>query len=241
MEQPNYYAVIPAEVRYDKDLKANEKLLYGEISVLSNKNGYCNASNAYFSDLYDKHKDTISEWICNLAKKNYIKTEIIKNSLGRVQERRIYLSAKTPIPPRQKHLYPIGENTEGNITSNNNINNNNKETENNFGKIIEFYENNITLITPYVSENIEAYLEDGLEAELIIECMKEAVSRNKRSFKYIDKILKDCRDNNIKTVKQYQIKQKEFKENMQKNNSREIKEAIYNTDFREYEELAKGD
>lgn len=37
METPNYYAVIPAEIRYDKKLKANEKLLYGEITALANK------------------------------------------------------------------------------------------------------------------------------------------------------------------------------------------------------------
>ena len=35
----NYYAIIPATVRYSKELKANEKLLYGEITSLSNKNG----------------------------------------------------------------------------------------------------------------------------------------------------------------------------------------------------------
>ena len=43
----NYYAVIPAEVRYSKNLKANEKLMYGELTALANEKGYCYASNEY--------------------------------------------------------------------------------------------------------------------------------------------------------------------------------------------------
>ena len=39
----NYYAIIPAKVRYDKNLKPAEKILYGELTALSNKNGYCHA------------------------------------------------------------------------------------------------------------------------------------------------------------------------------------------------------
>ena len=35
-EKPRYYAIIPANVRYS-DLKPNAKLLYGEITALSNK------------------------------------------------------------------------------------------------------------------------------------------------------------------------------------------------------------
>ena len=57
-----YYAVIPATVRYDNRLKYPERLLYGEITALSNKQGYCFASNKYFSKIYDVSITTISRW-----------------------------------------------------------------------------------------------------------------------------------------------------------------------------------
>ena len=59
----SYYAVVPANVRYDSNICANSKLLYGEITALCNEKGYCWASNQYFADLYDVSKISISRWI----------------------------------------------------------------------------------------------------------------------------------------------------------------------------------
>lgn len=76
-EKPNYYAIIPADVRYDENLKDKAKLLYGEITSLSDKNGYCYASNNYFAELYGISKTTVSLLIKNLLDKGYIQSEII--------------------------------------------------------------------------------------------------------------------------------------------------------------------
>lgn len=79
----NYYAIIPAIVRYDKNLKPSEKLMYGELSALSNKNGYCHAKNRYFANLYNVTNETISRWISNLEKHGYINIKIERNEKKR--------------------------------------------------------------------------------------------------------------------------------------------------------------
>lgn len=73
--EPSYFAVIPANVRYCKDLEPNAKLLYGEITSLCNKQGYCWASNKYFHELYDVDERTIQRWIKSLVKNNFIHVE----------------------------------------------------------------------------------------------------------------------------------------------------------------------
>jgi hypothetical protein len=77
--KPNYYAVIPAEVRYNNELTANSKLLFGEISALSNKKGVCWATNKYFADLYGVDKKTISRWIQKLQEQGYLKIHLEYN------------------------------------------------------------------------------------------------------------------------------------------------------------------
>lgn len=92
MEKPNYYAIIPATVRYDNDLRANEKLLYGEITALCGASGYCWGSNRYFADLYGVSTRIIAKWISHLEEKGYVNTKLIyKEGSKEVQERRIYI------------------------------------------------------------------------------------------------------------------------------------------------------
>ena len=99
----NYYSVIPATVRYDKRLKFAERLLYGEITALSNSNGFCYAKNRYFADLYEVTTGTVSKWISHLQELGYIKVEIIKNEKQEIISRHIYIS---DIPYISKKTYP---------------------------------------------------------------------------------------------------------------------------------------
>ena len=71
-QQRSYYAIIPANVRYDKDLAPNAKLLYGEITALCNEKGYCWASNQYFAELYGVSVLSVKRWVNTLVTKGYV-------------------------------------------------------------------------------------------------------------------------------------------------------------------------
>ena len=60
---------------YDENLKANEKLLYAQISALTNGLGYCFASNGYFAGKNKTKKRAISSWISSLSKAGYLSIE----------------------------------------------------------------------------------------------------------------------------------------------------------------------
>ena len=94
--RPGYYAIIPADVRYDDGIPPNAKLLYGEISALIGKDGFCYASNAYFVNLYGFSDPTISRLISQLEKAGYIKRELEKDKSGQVVRRKLYLTVSAP-------------------------------------------------------------------------------------------------------------------------------------------------
>ena len=126
---PSYYAIIPASVRYDERLKYPERLLYGEITALIGKEGYCFASNSYFANLYGVISGTISRWISHLAKLEYIKVDLAYGDKALSQDtlRKIYITdiscrefvqntyeQKSTYPYKQNSLYPISRKAKDN-------------------------------------------------------------------------------------------------------------------------------
>ena len=150
-EQPNYYSILTANVRYDRELKANEKLLFSEITALANKSGYCTATNNYFANLYGKTKTTISNWINHLKEKGYLKVYLEKDG-SQIIGRKLYPvdepvkeNKDTPVKEnlntctkkvqegiKENFKHPIKENFKENNTSINNtsINNNIRTSDN---------------------------------------------------------------------------------------------------------------
>jgi len=113
--RPGYYAIIPADVRYDDRIPANAKLLYGEISSLIGAEGYCFASNQYFAQIYGMSSDSITRLFKALEDNGYIKRELEKDKSGQVVRRKIYLSVSVPQiqPPDIFTDTPLQNNREG--------------------------------------------------------------------------------------------------------------------------------
>lgn len=140
MQQRGYYAIIPAIVRYNKKLTGNAKLLYGEITALTNEKGFCWATNQYFAELYGVSNKSISLWIKQLKEEKLITTKLnYKENSKEIANRFIWLlplpmdgefyeNFPTPMENNfptspQKGNDPMEENVKENNTFNNTINN----------------------------------------------------------------------------------------------------------------------
>lgn len=118
--RPGYYAVIPADVRYDDRIPANAKLMYGEISALIGKDGFCFASNSYFSRLYQLSERTISKLISSLHDKGYISLEYERDTAtGQILARKIFLRMSAPEEhPVEENFYTPGKNLQEGMEEN---------------------------------------------------------------------------------------------------------------------------
>lgn len=133
-----YLAIIPSIVRHDRELKPNEKLLYGEISALMDAKGYCWATNKYFAELFDVSTETVSRWISHLIEKGYAKSKIIYDEDGKtILQRKLWailpivedddpidkkinrgIDKKINTPIDEKINTPIDKKVKENVTSN---------------------------------------------------------------------------------------------------------------------------
>ena len=244
---------IPKNIWLSTELSALEKVLLAEIESLDDGEG-CIATNQYFAGFLGVSKSWVSKLISGLEKKKFITLELVYKRGKKEIDKRII--RRTPIELEDNTLYDnsdipmaleCSDITEEEDDINNNIYNNNlinnkvsKEDKlnniniynNGLQKIVDFYEQNINLLSPTIYEEIKSYLDDGLEAELIIKSLKEAVDRNCKNWKYAKGILDNCIANKIKTLHDFEIEQENFKN--KKNNK--TKKIANTKDYKEVKE-----
>ena len=136
-----YYSIIPATVLYNKELKANEKLLYAIITSLACKEGYCFATNKYLAEKLDVNPKTISSWISNLRDRNFIIVEVVRNENKQIIQRKIHIN-DVPYPLNNVYQYQLknGQAIHQNIEDNN-IRCNNKINNKSHKNFLSNYEN----------------------------------------------------------------------------------------------------
>lgn len=124
--RPGYFAVLPARVRYDAELRPNAKLLYAEITALTNARGYCWISNERLGEWFGLSPKTVGSLIGQLAGRGYLFVEILRDDRQAITGRRLWIErpddSAPPILKNEDTLLkiedsPILKNEEKNNTS----------------------------------------------------------------------------------------------------------------------------
>ena len=246
-EQPSYYSILTANVRYDKRLRASEKVFFSEITALSNKYGYCTASNRYFANLYEVSKDTVSTWVSDLVKLGYVKREEIRSEQTKeVIERRLYPVATPPMDKKadrysskdregidKKVDTPIGKKAEENTTSLN-ITSINKVAA--VGEQKKLDETDIfgevqacgIQITPFNQQLLVDYIQK-LKPELIVYAAQQtSVSAKHPNFNYFKAILERYIQLGFESVEEAKELEAKFEANKQQRNRSYTKKPTSN-------------
>ena len=198
------YSICFNEWALDKNIKDELGLLL-IISSLTAEKGYCYASNDYLAKIFKTSVVTISRKIKILEEKKYIKIEYEKKGCL-VISRKIRLT---------KMLTAINKNVNRTINKNvkeNNISNINNTSSNNNNynyiynnssssdEIINFIENNFgRTLSSYEFEKINCWLNE-FDSDIVKHAIELSILNNKRTFAYIEGILKNWKSCGYKTL-----------------------------------------
>lgn len=117
-----------------------------------------------------------------------------------------------------------------NVNVNVNVNDNHNENANDscvdgLQEVIDFYNNNIGVITPFGLKVLEEYVQE-LDKEMVIYAMQISVEANKRTMQYIKAILNNWKKAGIKTLVEAEEDNRNF--NKQKTKSISAEEEFLN-------------
>lgn len=195
-DKKNYYAIIPANVRYDKRLSPLTRLIYGEITALSNEKGYCFATNAYFANLYSMSNVSISRCISELKEHNYIRV-VYDIKEKNVDKRKIYINNTENKKLESEELNKKNEKLENEELKNNEEITNNKEININ---IQEYKENESINKNNNTNKNDDAFSLAKIKLVNRIKLNDDTdLSNNIKEYNQncLDGIKEKVKDNNI--------------------------------------------
>lgn len=75
---------------------------------------------------------------------------------------------------------------------------------------VKHYEQNIGLISPSTFEQMNSFLDDGIQEDLVIKAIDVACSQNVRKWSYIKAILQNCLGESVYSKAQFEAKETEF-------------------------------
>ena len=193
----SYYAVIPADVRYSKDIPNGAKLLYGEISALCNEKGFCWASNVYFERMYGVSRRTVQNWINSLSDAGFI--EVIQKEEN---QREIYLAhAKNCMGGAEICTGGVQKTARGgcrNLHHNNTVNNTTNTVKRNFSLAVEI---NKLEESKYRHRQIIGYYLKKVKPDIRThDQLKQVISRHLRPAKKLEPFDDDQITEGLKTA-----------------------------------------
>ena len=198
------YSICFNEWALDKNIKDELGLLL-IISSLTAEKGYCYASNDYLAKIFKTSVVTISRKIKILEEKKYIEIEYEKKGCLVISRKIRLTKMLTAINKNVNRTINknVKENNISNI-NNTNINNNNYNyiynNSNSSDEIINFIESNFgRTLSSFEFEKINCWLNE-FDSDIVKHAIELSILNNKRTFAYIEGILKNWKSCGYKTL-----------------------------------------
>ncbi len=179
--------------------------------ILFDPNGFSNELNIELEE--------IMEMVSDLGEKNLLKVEVVKSE-KKVMEEIIQLD----------DFY-----NKLSLITMDDINSSKQDSSNN--NVFEIIEKEFgRTLSPIEFEIIQAWLDNGISQELVIEALKEATFNGVSNLRYIDKILYEWGKDGVKTKMDVEKRKQKRKKNIQKDEEKDLDLDIMEWDWFDEEE-----
>ena len=178
---------------------------------------------------FDTGVIVIRHWRLN----NYLQKDRYKETIYKDEKSKLIIDESNVYNLYTDCIHSIDKNRLDKIS----IEKNSKEKEQeDFQKVLNFYEENINLLTPYTSELLKDFTEE-LGKDLVVYAMQIAVENNKKTISYIKAILNNWAKANIKTLAEAKEENTKKAEKKNKKTAKEDLEVVDTSSLTEEEYL----